>query len=179
MTFLSHWLADAIRLALALAFALLAMQIPALTHDVLAGLQQVAIASRRDIDQREDAVRDRYHLSADNDAALIEALSAKEPANADGLRASIASSQAAQSDAGTIGASPPLLQPLTAARIWLSDQTGTLQPVVTSALRDFVPQIVLSAAAAVYGFAGLLLGSFLANLLLATFAGGRARTATL
>ncbi len=49
--FVARWLSDALRLGLALALGLAAMQVPALAHGYAAALLQIAEDARRDIEQ--------------------------------------------------------------------------------------------------------------------------------
>ena len=176
MGFIARWLSDAIRLALPLAFAVAAMQVPALTHDYAAALLQVAKNGRRDIDQREMSARQFYHLEADTDEALIAALRPMEPSNAQGLAVSLDRTRALQAAYDRIRAAPPLLQPMTAAAGVIADAKGYERAILRTAFAIFTPEVVISTASAVYGLAGLVLGSLLAQLLTSLF-GGFARLA--
>ena len=72
--FVGRWMSDVLLLALSLAFAIAAMQLPALTNDYTAALLQVTNDARHDLDQREDSARDYYHFDAGSDEAVVAAL---------------------------------------------------------------------------------------------------------
>ncbi|MBV9735276.1 MAG: DUF2937 family protein [Acidisphaera sp.] len=173
MKFLERWLSDTVSLVLALVLALLAMQAPALTRDYAGGLLQVAQDIRRDIDQRESSARQYYNLPAGDDDAVIAALQTREPSNAATLAQSIGRAQALQTGYDQISAAPPLLQPVVAAGDALRDAHGYKRPVLRTALDNFTPQIVFSMAAAIYGLAGLVLGTFLGSLFISAASGFR------
>jgi hypothetical protein len=176
MGFIARWLSDAIRLGLPLVFAVAAMQAPALTHDYAAALLQVAKNGRRDIDQREMSARQFYHLKAGTDEALIAALRPLEPSNAHSLAVSLDRTRALQAEYERIRAAPPLLQPITAAAGVITDAKGYERAILRTAFAIFTPEVVISTASAVYGLAGLVLGSLLAQLL-TSLCGGFARLA--
>jgi hypothetical protein len=86
--FAARWLSDALRLALPLALALAAMQVPALAHGYAAALLQIAEDARRDIEQRKASARQFYRAAGEADEAVIAALRAVEPSpnlDSDGL----------------------------------------------------------------------------------------------
>ena len=168
--FIGRWLSDALRLGLPLVLALAAMQVPALAHGYAAALLQIAEDARRDIEQRKAAARQFYRGAGDSDDAVIAALRAVEPSNAQALAASVERARALRAAHDRIQAAPPLLRPVTA----LLDATeegprGDKWAVLRTALDTHAPQVVLSAAAAVYGLVGLVVGSFLAELLVSAF----------
>ncbi|HJS85633.1 MAG TPA: DUF2937 family protein [Acetobacteraceae bacterium] len=164
--FIARWVSDAIRLALSLAFAVAAMQVPALTHDYAAALLQIANDERRDIDQRAAAARQFYHLKADTDEALIAALKPLEPSNAQGLAVSVDRTRTLRTGYDRIEAAPPLLRPITALADAIADATGYKGPVLWTAFGIFTPEVVISTASAVYGLVGLIVGSFVAQVLI-------------
>lgn len=166
MHFLGRWFSDAFVLAASLLAAALFMQIPAVTHAYAAALLQLAQEGRRDIDQRENVARDYYHLSGD-EAALVDALRSHEPANAEALTQSIASSRGFQASYDRIAAAPALTQPLTAALDATGDPSGTRWKVLRTTLSSYAPQIIFTLSGAIYALIGLILGSFLAQLLVA------------
>jgi hypothetical protein len=174
--FIARWLLDAIRLGLPLAFAVTAMQVPALTHDYAAALLQIADAGQRDIDQREASARQFYHLKADTDAALIAALQPLEPSNARTLAVSVDRARMLRTAYDRIVATPPLLQPMTAIADVITDAKGYKRVVLRTAFDIFTPEVVISTASAAYGLAGLVIGSFVAQMLISLF-GGFARLA--
>ncbi|MBD0271253.1 MAG: DUF2937 family protein [Acetobacteraceae bacterium] len=164
--FIARWLSDALRIGLPLVLGLAAMQVPALAHGYTAALLQIAEDARRDIEQRKAAARRFYRDAGDADEAVIGALRAVEPSNAQALAASVERARAFRAAHDRIEAAPPLLRPVAALLDMAEDPAkGDKWAVLRTALDTHAPQVVLSAAAAVYGSAGLLLGSFLAELL--------------
>jgi len=164
---LARWLSESIHLGLALTVALGAMQLPAIATSYTTALLQITENARRDIDQRKEAARQYYHLSDDADTAVIAALRRAEPSNAEGLAASIVHARALQAAYDRIVATPPLLQPIYAVFDILKDPSGDKQAVLSTTIDRHVPQVVISAAAAVYGMVGLVLGALLAETVLA------------
>src|SRR5829696_1586584 len=122
--FVARWLSDALRLALPLALALAAMQVPALAHGYAAALLQIAEDARRDIEQRKAAARRFYRGAGDADEAVIAALRAVEPANAQALAASVERARAFRAAHDRIEAAPPLLRPVTAVVDLAEDMRG-------------------------------------------------------
>lgn len=166
MGFVGRWLTDAISLGLSLFCALAAMQIPALTRDYTAALLQVAEDVRRDVDQREDSARRFYHMTASTDEAVISALQPFEPSNAQTLAGSLDRSRNLQRAHDRIESAPAILQPLVAGADIAEDTKGYKGVVLATSVASFTPQLVISAAAAVYGLVGLAIGSLIAQLVL-------------
>ncbi|HZU75877.1 MAG TPA: DUF2937 family protein [Dehalococcoidia bacterium] len=167
--FIAHWLSDALRLGLPLAFAIAAMQVPALTHDYAAALLQVAKDGQRDIDQREASARQFYHLKADTDEVLIKALQPLEPSNAQTLAMSVERTRTLRAAYNRIQAAPPLLQPVAAVADMITDAKGYRRTVLRTAFNIFTPEVVISTASAAYGLAGLVVGSFIAQVVISLF----------
>jgi hypothetical protein len=163
--FVARWLSDALRLALPLALALAAMQVPALAHGYAAALLQIAEDARRDIEQRKASARQFYRAAGEADEAVIAALRAVEPANAQALAASVERARALRGAHDRIRAAAPLLRPVTALLDAAEDPRGDKWAVLRTALDTHAAQVALSAAAAAWGLAGLVLGSLLAELL--------------
>ena len=163
--FLGRWLSDAVRLGLALALALAAMQLPALAHQYAAALLQVAEDGRRDIEQRKASARRFYPGVRDTDAAIIAALRPVEPSNAQALEASVERTQILRAAYDHLQATSPLLRPIMAALDSLEDSRGDKRAVLRIALDTHAPQLLLSTASAIYGVAGLVIGSFIAEAL--------------
>jgi hypothetical protein len=168
--FLGRWLTESVSLALSLAFALAAMQVPALTHDYKAALLQVSEDVRRDVDQREASAKHFYNLTASTDQDVILALKPFEPSNAEGLENSLDRAHNLRAAYDRIDATSPILQPVVAAADLIEDTKGYKSAVLGTMLATFAPQVVISLAAAVYGVLGLVVGSFLAQLIIAVFA---------
>jgi DUF2937 family protein len=168
--FLGRWLSEAVSLGLALAGAVAAMQVPALTHEYKAALMQVSEDVRRDVDQREASAKHFYNLTASTDEGVILALRPFEPSNAEGLAASLDRARNLRAAYDRINATAPILQPVVAVADLIEDTKGYKSSVLGTMLATFAPQVVISAAAAAYGVIGLVLGSFLAQLVIALFA---------
>jgi hypothetical protein len=164
--FVGRWLSEAVSLGLSLGFAFAAMQIPALTHEYTTALRQVAEDVRHDIDQREASARHFYNLSATTDDDVIQALRPFEPSNAEGLVASLGRARDLHAAYDRIETAAPILQPVIATIDFIEDTKGYKPSVLATTFATFVPQIVISTAAAVYGIAGLLIGSLLAQLVI-------------
>ena len=112
--FVARWLSDVVRIGLSLAFALAAMQVPAVAHGYATALLQIAQDARRDIEQRKASARQYYRAAGEGDEAVIEALRAVEPSNAQALAASVERARALRAAHDRIEAAPPLLRPVTA-----------------------------------------------------------------
>jgi hypothetical protein len=164
--FVGRWLSDAIRLAFALGFAIVAIQLPALTSDYAAALLQVSNDLRRDIDQREQAARGYYQLPASDEDTMIREIAGHEPSNAQSLRVSLGRCQVLRTAYDRIVATLPLLQPPVALIDALDDEHGDKRAVLATAFATHVTQIAFTSAAATYGLIGLALGSFAAHVLL-------------
>jgi DUF2937 family protein len=171
MGFIRRWLSRTLSLGLGLALALLAMQAPAVTHDYAVALLQVARDLRRDADERIASARQFYALAAASESDLIEALRRVEPSNAQTLAASLQRAGRLQADYDAIAAAAPLAQPLVALWQALREDAGDQAILRRTLFETYNPQISLTAAAAVYGLGGLLLGTLLAEMLLAAFSG--------
>ena len=163
--FLGRWLSDALRLGLSLALALAAMQLPALARQYAAALLQIAEDGRRDIEQRKASARSFYPTAGETDEAVIAALRPVEPSNAQALQASIARIHNFQAAYDRLDATQPLLRPIMAALDAIEDQTGDKRAVLRTAVETHSPQVLLSTASAIYGIAGLVFGSFIAEVL--------------
>lgn len=169
MSFLGRWLSQSISLAMALFFALAAMQAPAFTRDYASALLQVAAEARRDIDFREASARQFYTINAAEDAAIIEALRKVEPSNAETLERSVARAHHLRQAYDDINEAPVLLQPIAAVRDAWDDAQGDKASIRNLALSTYKAQIDLTLAAAVYGIGGVVLGSLIAQLVLLPF----------
>lgn len=164
MRFLRRWLSHSVRLALALLLAIIAMQAPAFTNDYATALLQVGADARRDIDQREAAARQYYSLPAGDDASLVQALQAHEPANAETLTRSVDRVAALRAARDHIGANPAVMQPLVALADAAHDPDGYKAAIWRTELQSYRVHLELTVAAILYGAGGLLLGSLLGHL---------------
>ena len=167
MRFLRRWLSHSVRLALALFLAVLAMQAPAFTTDYANALLQVSGDAWRDIDQREAAARQYYALPAGDDTALIDALRAHEPANAETLALSVDRASALQAARTRILDHSALLQPLAGLADAADDPRGYKAAIWRTQLATYTVHLDLTAAAILYGLAGLLLGSLVGHVICA------------
>jgi hypothetical protein len=163
--FLGRWLSDALRFGLSLALALASMQLPALAHQYAAALLQVAEDGRRDIEQRKASARRFYPAVGETDDAVIAALRLVEPSNAQALEASVERTRALRAAYDRLEVAQPLLRPVIAALDAVEDPRGDKRAVLRTALDTHVPQVLLSAASAIYGIIGLVVGSFIAQAL--------------
>jgi hypothetical protein len=170
MRFLKRWLSHSVRLALALVLAVIAMQAPAFTHDYSTALLQVSADARRDVDQREAAARQYYSLPAGgDDAALVQALQAHEPANAETLAHSVDRVSSLQAARLHIEGSLVILRPMVALADAVHDPGGYKAAIWRTALQAYVIHLDLTLAAILYGAVGLLLGSLIGHLLCLPF----------
>jgi hypothetical protein len=166
MSFLGRWLSDVIRLALSLAGALLFMQAPALSHDYVAALAQVADSENRDIAGREATARNYYDLQTASETNLLATLRDREPSNAAGLDQSRAEADALATALAHIRQSPPSLRPIVAVWDLVAAPDNGKRAIVERAVRSFLPALQLSVAALAWALAGMVLGSLLGQLLL-------------
>ena len=161
--FLGRWLSDALRLGLSLVLALAAMQLPALAQQYASALLQVAEDGRRDIEQRKASARRFYPAVGDTDADVITALRPVEPSNAQALEASVERTRVLRAAYDRLEVTQPLLRPVVAALDAVEDPRGDKRAILRTALDTHVPQMLLSAASAIYGIIGLVAGSFAAQ----------------
>jgi hypothetical protein len=166
MGFAGRWFSDALRLAFSLSGALLFMQAPALSHDYAAALAQVADAENRDIAGREATARSYYGLQSASEANLLANLRDREPSNAAGLDQSRAEADALAAALARIEVSAPLLRPLIAGWDLVTAPDEGKRAVAEQAVGAFVPALQLSVAALAWALAGVVLGSFLGQVLL-------------
>ncbi len=177
MRLLTRWLSDSLGIGMALLFAILAMQAPAFTHEYASTLLQVSRAARADIDQREASARQFYAISGESDDALVAALREREPSNAETLAWSLDKARALQESYDRLSREAAVLQPLGAFADAWDDPHGYKAEIWRTLLRTYDVQISFTQAAAIYGGAGLLLGSLLAHLLISLARVARPRRA--
>ena len=167
---LGRWLSQSLNMVLGLLFAVLAMQAPAVTHEYLATLSQVADAAKQDIEQRKASARQFYPIETEDDDRFVAALKGYEPSNAETLALSIAKERTLRAAYDRISARGPLLQPVVAGFDALRDDKSYKAGIWRGLLENYEPQLSFSPAAMVYGLAGLLLGTLLAQLPIAMLA---------
>jgi Protein of unknown function (DUF2937) len=173
MRFLKRWLADWLTLALALVFGVATLQAPGLAHDYAAALLQVSREARRDIEQRIVSARQFYAIAPADDAAFLEALRKVEPSNAETLGVAMDRTQRIELAYGRIADARPLLQPIMAAWEVLRGPRDDTAGIRRTVLETYHPEVSLTVAGAVYGLAGLALGTLVARGLLALLQWGR------
>ncbi len=171
------WLLHSVRLAAALATAIVVMQAPAVTREYQAALLQLVRSSSEDIAQRKASVQRFYGIPIENEERFIAGLRAVEPSNAETLADAVVREKSLRASYDLIERDPSLLRPITAARDVLNDDAGVRRQIVQTVFESFVPQLDLSFAAAIYGLAGLFLGSLLVELMTAAFFSRQQRTA--
>jgi hypothetical protein len=165
MRFITRWLSDAAGLALALAAAILLMQAPAFTREYTAALLQVAEDSGRDIDQRKASARAFYGIAAEGEESFLAELRRVEPSNAATLGQSVERNRVLRAAYERIAGAPALERPVVAALDAASDETGYKHAVLRTLAQTYAVQADFTSGAALYGIAGLLLGSLLGQAL--------------
>jgi DUF2937 family protein len=171
------WLLHSVRLAAALGMAIVAMQAPAVTREYQAALLQLVRSSGEDIAQRKASAQRFYGISIENEERFIAGLRAVEPSNAETLAAALAREKSLRASYDRIERDPDLWRPITAASDVLNDDTGARRQIAQTVFESFAPQLDLTFAAAIYGLAGLFLGSLIAELMTAAFLSSRHRAA--
>jgi len=171
MGFLGRWFASTLSLGLGLVMAVLAMQVPALTHEYATALLQVARALDHDAVERIASARQRYSIAATREDEVVDALRGIEPSNAETLAASRQRAHRLQADHDAIMAAGPLIQPLAAVWQLLQEESADRMILRRTVVETYDPQISLTLAAVVHGLAGLLLGTLLAQIMLSGSAG--------
>ena len=175
LRFVGRWLSHMLSLVVALPFAVIAMQAPALTHDYAAALLQVTQDARFDIEQRKASARQFYSIAATDDAGVVAALKPVEPSNAATLVLSIERVHVLRGVYDRLGATPAVVQPLVALSDAFDDPHGYKAAVWRRLLGTYDMQLSLSTAAILYGLAGLFAGSLAAQLCLALLRGFASR----
>ena len=166
--FLAAWLLHSVRLAAALAVALLAMQAPAITREYRAALLQLVRSSDQEIDQRKASAQRFYGIApGEEEARFLARLRAVEPSNAETLAVAIERQRSLRMSYDEIAQAANLWRPIVAARDVAGDKGGPRRQIAQTVFDSYAPQLDLSFAAAIYGLAGLFLGSLLGELLAA------------
>jgi hypothetical protein len=171
LRFVGRWLTHAFGVVLALPFAIIAMQAPALTHEYGMALLQVTQDARFDIDQRKASARQFYSIAATDDAGVVAGLKAVEPSNAETLALSIERVHVLRGVYDRLVATAVLWRPLAALSDAFDDPHGYKAAVWRSLLSTYDMQLSFSTAAILYGLAGLFAGSLAAQLCLALLRG--------
>jgi hypothetical protein len=165
---LAAWLLHSIRLAAALAMAVVAMQAPAVTREYQAALLQLVRSSDQDIAQRKASAERFYGItSGEDEGRFFSQLRAVEPSNAETLAAAIDRQRGLKASYDRIEHSPELLRPIKAAEDVAADEDGPRREIAQTVFDSFAPQLDFSFGAAIYGLVGLFLGSLIGELLTA------------
>ena len=174
---LGAWLLHSVRLAAALGMAIVVMQAPAVTREYQAALLQLVRSSGEDIAQRKASAQRFYGIPIENEERFITRLRAVEPSNAETFADVLAREKSLRASYDRIERDPGLWRPITAARDVISDDTGARRQIAQTVFESFAPQLDLSFATAIYGLAGLFLGSLMGELATAAFLSRQHRTA--
>ncbi len=174
---LAAWLLHSIRLAAALGMAIVAMQAPAVTREYQAALLQLVRSSDEDIAQRKASAQRFYNIPTDDEERFIARLRAVEPSNAETLAGALEREKSLHASYDRIEGKPDLLRPIAAARDVLADDGGARRQIAQTVFESYAPQLDLSFAAAIYGLAGLFLGSLIGELVTAVVLPRRHRVA--
>jgi Protein of unknown function (DUF2937) len=161
------WLFHSMRLATALGVAILAMQAPAVTREYQAALLQLVRSAGEDIAQRKASARRFYDIPTEDEERFIARLRILEPSNAETLAGALAREKSLRASYDRLEREGDLLRPISAARDVLGDESGARRQIAQTVFESFAPQLDLSFAAAVYGLAGLFLGTLIGELLTA------------
>jgi hypothetical protein len=167
MGLLRRWLANFLTLGLGLLFAVLAMQAPALTHDYMSALLQASRELQQDIDQRVATAQRTYAIAANDEDGIVAALAGREPANAESLTRSLARVRRLDAAYRALDATTPLARPIVALSDAFAEEGQDRGEIWRTLVTTFDPQISLTFDAGLYALLGLLLGTLLAQLLLA------------
>jgi len=166
---LGAWLLHSVRVAAALGVAIVATQAPAVTREYQAALLQLVRSSGEDIAQRKASAQRFYGIPIENEERFIARLRAVEPSNAETLADAVEREKSLRGSYDRIERDAGLLRPITAARDVLNDDTSTRRQIAQTVFESFAPQLDLSFATAIYGLAGLFLGSLIGELVTAPF----------
>ena len=148
----------------------LVVQAPAVTRECQAALLQLVRSSRQEIAQRKESTLRFYGaVPGENEEQCLARLRAVEPPNAETFAAALDRQRSLRASYERIEASPALLRPFEAAKDVLGEGGAARRKIAQTVLDSFSPQLDLSLAAAVYGLAGLFLGSLLGELLISAF----------
>jgi hypothetical protein len=123
------------------------------------------------IAQREASAERFYGIvSGEDEGRFLAQLRSVEPSNAETLAAALDRQRGLRPSYDRIGPSPDLLRPIVAAKDVAEDGGGPRGQIAATVFDSYAPQLDLSFAAAVYGLAGLFLGSLMGELLVAALA---------
>jgi hypothetical protein len=165
---LAAWLLHSIRLAAALGMALLVMQAPAVTREYQAALLQLVRSADQEIAERKASVQRFYGIApGEDEERFLAALRIVEPSNAETLAVALERERSLRQSYDRIEQASDLFRPIVAAKDLAADKSGPRRQIAHTVFDSFAPQLDLSFAAAVYGLAGLFLGSLIGELLIA------------
>src|SRR6202040_2919081 len=121
-------------------------------------------------EREASAVRFYGIVSGEDEGRFLARLRSVEPSNAETLAAALDRQRGLRPSYDRIGRSPDLLRPIVAAKDVAEDGGGPRGPIAATVFDSYAPQLDLSFVAAVYGLAGLFLGSLMGELLVAALA---------
>ena len=150
------------------------MQAPAVTREYQAALLQLMRSSGEDIAQRKASAQRFYGIPIDNEEGFVTRLRAVEPSNAETFADAFAREKSLHASYDRIARDPDLWRPI---RDVLNDDAGARRQIAQTVFESFTPQLDLSFATAIYGLAGLFLGSLIGELATAAFLSRQTRTA--
>ena len=134
-------------------------------------------SSGEDIAPRKASAQRFYGIPIDNEERFVTQLRSVEPSNAETFADALAREKSLRASYDRIERDPVLWRPIAAAKDVLNDDTGARRQITQTVFESFVPQLDLSFAAAIYGLAGLFLGSLIGELVTAAFLPRQHRTA--
>lgn len=162
---LTAWLLHSIRLAAALGTALLVMQALAVTREYQAALLQLVRSSDQQIAERKASAQRFYGIAPGEDEnRFLAELRSVEPSNAETLAAALERESSLRQSYDRLEQASDLLRPIVAAKDVAADEGGPRRQIAHTVFDSYAPQLDLSFAAAVYGLAGLFLGSLIGEL---------------
>ncbi len=151
---------------LAVPTAVVAMQFPALTDAYQADLTQAAHDSRAGIDQREQALKLRYGIAAQDDGGIVATLQGSDPTTADTMSDYQSRWRGLADAAARITSVGPTLRAFTAL-LDLAYDPRDERGAIWRATRDaFKPRLFLDFASLVYAVGGLMFGVLVAQVIL-------------
>ena len=124
-------------------------------------------AQLRPGDYRAQSLRAAFYGigSGEDDKRFLSELQAVEPSNAQTLVALVERERGLRQSYDRIEHASGLIRPIVAAEDVTADKTGARRQIAYTVFDSFALQLDLSFAAAVYGLAGLFLGSLIGELL--------------
>jgi hypothetical protein len=117
-------------------------------------------SSGEDIAQRKASAQRFYGIPIENEESIVTRLRAVEPSNTETFAVAPAREKSLRASYDRIERDPDLWRPITARDV-LNDDAGARRQIAQTVFESFAPQLDLSFATAIYGLAGLFLGSLI------------------